>query len=95
MLVPASAVEASQTAGRSTDLDAIQTALESKIIRAKLDALGLTDAEIQARLSRLSDKQIHQFASQIRAVHPAGDVVVELLLVVVLVLLILYLAKRL
>ena len=94
MLVPSTAVKTTGTIHRGADLQTIQTTLESKAIRGKLHAMGLSDAEIQTRLSRLSDTQVHQLASQIRAVNPAGDVLIGLLVAVVLVLLIIYLLKK-
>src|SRR5438128_2008853 len=95
MLVPSTAVQSPGKTDRSADLQTVQTALESKAIRGKLHALGLSDGEIQSRLSRLSEAQIHQLASQIRAVNPAGDgFIFGLLVLVVLVLLIIFLAKR-
>jgi len=95
MLVPANLAQTGQDINRSADLQTIQQTLESKVLRGKLHALGLSDADIQARLSRLSDVQRHQLASQIRAVNPAGDgLIIGLLVVVVLVLLIIYLFKR-
>jgi hypothetical protein len=78
---------------RAADMKTIQTALESKALRGRLKSMGLGDAEVETRLKNLSDKEIHQLASQIEAVRPGG-LVVELLLVVVLVLVILYLVKR-
>ena len=94
MLVPANQVEAAPSVDRETDLKTIQTTLESKVLRAKLHAMGLSDAEIDSRVSKLSDTQVHQLASQIRAVHPAGGLIIGLLVLVVLVLLIIYLIKR-
>ena len=96
MLVPSRLAVPTQDVNSVADAQTIQKTLESKVLRAKLHALGLSDAEIQARLSRLSDAQRHQLASQIRAVNPAGDggFVIGLLVVVVLVLLIIYLIKR-
>ena len=96
LLVPANLETAKPSATRTADLEAVQKTLESKILREKLHAVGLSDAEIQARLSRLSDDQIHRLATQIRAVHPAGDVgLFGILILAVLVLLIIYLVKRL
>ncbi len=97
MLVPANLTQMTPVADKSSDAETIEKTLESKELRGKLHALGLSDAEIQTRLSRLSDAQRHQLASQIRAVHPAGDgggFVIGILVVVVLVLLIIYLVKR-
>lgn len=78
---------------RDADMKVISTALESKLLRAKLKAMGLDEAETQSRLSKLSDREIHQLASRIDAVHPGG-LIVELLVVVVLVLLVVYLIQR-
>lgn len=78
---------------RDADMKVIATALESKLLRAKLKSMGLDEAQTQARLSKLSDQEIHQLASRIDAVHPGG-LVVELLVVVVLVLLVLFLIQR-
>ena len=94
-LVPAPLTQTGQTVNSNEDAQTIQKTLESKVLRAKLHSLGLSDAEINSRLSRLSDAQRHQLASQIRAVNPAGDgLIIGLLVVVVLVLLIIYLFKR-
>src|SRR5947208_611473 len=98
MLIPArvatQAVAAGSQINRTADMAVIQKTLESKMIRQKLHSLGLSDAEIQTRLSRLSNQEVHQLASQIRSVHPAGDAIVYILVVVVLILLIIYLIKR-
>jgi hypothetical protein len=94
MLAPAGTVQSAPQFDREQDVKTIQTALESKILREKLHTLGLSDAEIQTRLSNLSDREVHQLASQIRSVHPAGDVLVGVLVIVVLVLLVIFLIKR-
>lgn len=93
--VRASLAPSDITAGssRAADMKIIQTALESKVLRGRLKAMGLDDKETDGRLSKLSDQEIHQLASKIDAVHPGGFVV-ELLVVVVLVLLVIYLVKR-
>src|SRR5437879_10445815 len=57
---------------RAADMKIVSTALESKVLRAKLKAMGLDEAETQSRLSKLSDREIHQLASRIDAVHPGG-----------------------
>lgn len=93
MLVPTHAVETDSKYDRAADLAVIQKTLESKLIRERLKNLGLHEDEIQVRLSKMSDQEVHQFASQIRAVNPAGFVV-WVLTVVLLVVLILFLVKR-
>ena len=57
--------------------------------------MGLSDEEIQTRLSKLSDQQVHQLASRIHALNPGGDFTLfGVLIFVVVVLLIIYLVKR-
>lgn len=95
MLVPSTAMRPDNSGNnRTADMATIQKTLESQMLRDKLHALGLSDAEIQTRLSRLSDTQMHQLALQIRAVNPGGDLLIGLLVAVVLILLIIYLLKR-
>ena len=94
MIAPASTLKNAPQFDREHDLKTIQTTLESKMLREKLHALGLSDAEIQARLTHMSDAEVHQMASQIRSVHPAGEVIVGILVIVLLVILIIFLVKR-
>ena len=95
MLAPAEIPTATSSLTRSADMKTIAGALESKILRERLKEFGLTDTEINSRLSKLSDKQVHQFATRIHTVNPGGDLtVIGVLIVVVLVLFIIYLVKR-
>ena len=92
-LVPTQAIQSEQKADRAEDLKTIQSTLEMKAVRGRLQALGLTDEEIQSRMSRLSDEEVHQMASQIRAIQPAGFLI-GVLVAVLLVILIIFLIKR-
>lgn len=78
---------------RTGDMKSISSALESKAVRGRLQALGLDEKEIDSRLRQLSDAEIHQLATRLEAVRPGG-VIVEALVIVALVLLVLYLVKR-
>jgi hypothetical protein len=78
---------------RQQELSVIQRALENEMIKAKLDAHGLTPDEIQARLHGLSDEQIHLLAQASDNVLAGGDglgVVIGILLIVLLIILILH-----
>ena len=94
MLAPAQTAPAASgpALDRALDLKAVQTALESKIVRERLKALGLNDKEIEARLGKLSDQQVHKLAKDIKTLSPGGGVV-GLLELVVLVLLIIILLR--
>lgn len=91
MLVPAA--PASATDARAADMKTIQKTLESKVVRERLRALGLTDKEIETRLAKLSDAQVHKLAKDVDTL-AAGGFIEALLVIVVLVLLIVFLAKR-
>jgi len=78
---------------RSVDLEKIQKALETKMIKGRLEQLGFSADEIQSRLGQLSDQQIHELALQVDELRVGGDgavVLVILLLIALGVLLYLY-----
>ena len=89
--------EAIKTAGvsdRALDLQTIQTALETKLVRQRLADLGFTPEEIRARIAQLSDQQIHQVAQKLDEVRVGQDafgVFIALLLIAGFVALIYYL----
>ena len=68
MLVPAVV----PVSDRAADGQAVQKELESKILRQRLHELGFSDKEIEARLEKLSARQIHQLASRIDVLNPGG-----------------------
>ena len=92
MLAPAQGAAAAggQAYDRAGDMKTVQTALESKIVRERLKALGMTDKEIESRLTRLSDQQVHQLAKDVNTLGPGGGIV-GILIVVMLVLAVVYL----
>jgi len=93
--VEASFVPTDQSASsisRQEDMATIQRALEHKLVKERLKDLGYTEEEIQARLDRLSDAEVHSLAGQLDSLMPAGGwevAVVVILLVAILVVLIL------
>ena len=79
---------------RPTDVEKIRKFLETKMIRERLHAFGLSPEEIQARLNQLTDDQIHQVALKLDELKVAGDggeAVIIVLLIAVIVLLVIYL----
>ncbi len=77
---------------KQQELSVIQRALENELVKAKLEAYGLTPDEIQARLQSLSDEQIHLLAQASDNVLAGGDgfgIVIGILLIILLVILIL------
>lgn len=96
MLAPAATAGAAAAGQRAADVSAIEKTLESQAVQERLKALGLSDAEIRSRLGKLSDAEVRQLAGQLEALNPGGDAgfVTGLLVIAVLVLLIVYLVKR-
>lgn len=77
---------------RQVDISTVQRILESKAVSEKLASIGLTKEEIDERITRLTDTELHQFANQLNSIYAGGDgvgIVISLLLIVVLVLVIL------
>jgi len=79
---------------RTADLNTARTALEAKEVRERLHRFGLTDAEIDTRLSKLSDQQLRTLAGDIRTLSPGGErvsfsrdtLLIVLLIVVILII---------
>jgi hypothetical protein len=99
MLSPAlpAAAESPSGSHRMADLQKIQTVLESKIVKQRLEDFGLSQEEINARLAGLSDVQLHQFATDIDAIIPAGDglgIIVVLLVIAILAVILVYLLNH-
>ncbi len=76
----------------------VRRALENKIVAEKLMSRGLTKEEVSDKISEMSDEQVHQIASLTDRIPAGGDsglaIVVTILIIVALVLLIVYLYKR-
>jgi hypothetical protein len=81
---------------RSADIAKIQKALETKELQQRLLDYGLTPDETAARIDKLSDEQLHRFASNLDSVQAGGDALSFLLgiaIIALLVVLIIYLME--
>lgn len=79
-------------ASRAKDLQSVKKVLEQKIVQERLQEIGLSQEDINTRLDKLSDGQLHLMAMQVNSLIPAGDngtvwTIVGILLIVVLVIL--------
>jgi hypothetical protein len=75
----------------------IQRALETEIVKGKLEAYGLTPEEINQRPEGLTDEQVHMLAQASDQVLAGGDgsgAVIAVLLIILIILLILYLTNK-
>jgi hypothetical protein len=79
---------------RSSDLEKIRKVLEMKMVGERLRELGFTPAEIEKKLSQLSDQQIHQLALNIDQLQVGGSsgwvILIVILLIAVVVGVIIY-----
>jgi len=86
-LSPSGIIALSQ-ADRTSHLQNIQKILETKMVCKRLQQLGLSQDDIQRKLSRLDDQQIHQIALKLDKIRVGGngfEVLVVLLLIGILV----------
>jgi hypothetical protein len=80
---------------RDSELSKIQRALETQIVKSKLEAYGLTPDEIAAKLQGMTDDQIHllaQASEDLLAAGDGGEVFLAILLIILIVLLIMYMS---
>jgi len=79
---------------RAADVEKIQAALELKLVQQRLQDLGFSADEITARLSQLTDEQIHSIAARLDDLKVGGDglgIVIAILVIIVLVIVIIQL----
>jgi hypothetical protein len=99
MLAPAVANEMGADAGRVADLQVVQRALESKLVQQRLLDFGLTADEVQARLGKMSNDDVHQLAMQIDSIMPGGDpsgvgLVIAVIVIVILIVILVWLLNH-
>jgi hypothetical protein len=70
---------------RTADLEQIRKVLEAKAVQARLAQLGFSQEEIQARLSQLSDQEIHRLACNLEDLRVGGNGAVAVLVILILV----------
>jgi hypothetical protein len=90
--------EENASTSREIDELKVRRSLENKLVAEKLMSHGLTKEEVSTKLNQMSDEQVHQMAALADKVPAGGDaglgIVVALLVIVALVLLIVFLYKR-
>ncbi len=67
---------------RQTDMITIQRALESSVVKQRLMDYGLSSEEALARISMLSDKDVHLFARNLDSLQAGADAVDALIFLV-------------
>jgi hypothetical protein len=93
MIGSVSSPEASGQVLRGTEINKIQRALETEIVKEKLNAYGLTSDEINQKLQGMTDEQIHMLAQASDDILAGADdglgILIAILIIVLLVILIL------
>ncbi len=76
---------------RQADVNTIQKTLESTEIKQRLLDYGLSSEEAMARINKLSDEQLHQYASKLNSLQAGGHgghLLIILLLVILIIILV-------
>jgi hypothetical protein len=89
MLAPTG--EGAAAYNRASDQEKVQSLLERKVIQQRLKDLGYNAGDIERRMDRLSDAQVHQVAMRVDQQLPAGDGGASLWIIVGAVLLLILL----
>lgn len=76
---------------RGQDMATVKQVMENKIVSQRLKALGYSEQEVEAKLSQLSDAEMHKLATKVDNLTSGGVIgfVIAVLIVVLLVVLIL------
>ena len=91
--IPSKVIKMSEI-DRNADLLQIKKILETKAVSVRLEQLGFTAEEIQARLAQLSDQKIHQIALQLDQLKVGqGDALGIIIAVLVIAILVVVLLK--
>ncbi len=99
-MVDSQMIEEGQNASTLREINEkkVRRALENKIVAEKLQSHGLTPEEVSDKLATMTDDQVHQIASLSDRIPAGGDgatgVIIAILVIVALVLLIIFLWKR-
>ena len=82
---------------RQQDTTTIKKVLEQKLVKQRLKVLGYSEDEVKARLDKLSDNELHRFATQLDALTAGGGVLgvlVAILVIVGIIALILFITGK-
>lgn len=59
---------------RARDMEQIRVLLEKKEVASRLESMGMASAEVEKRLARLSDQDLHKLALEFDKLNPGGQV---------------------
>jgi uncharacterized protein DUF6627 len=85
------------TSTRDADMLMAQRALENKIVAQKLRDYGVSATEVKAKLTTMSDKDLHTLASASKGLPTGSDgagAIIGILIIVILIIVILKLMNK-
>lgn len=91
---PSQAMSIGET-DRQADNQKIQTLLENKVAKQRLQDFGFSEQEVKSRLSQLSDQQLHKLALNIDELKVGQDglgIIIALLVIAILVVVLIQLS---
>jgi hypothetical protein len=92
-LAPSKTSAGTASTGREADLQAVRQALEHKLVAQKLKDYGLTKTEVEAKLPRMSDSDMHQIALLSKKLPQGGDAVGDIVVILIIVILVIVIIK--
>jgi len=97
-LAPSKTSSGTSSASREANIQAVRQALEHKLVAQKLKDYGLSTSEVEAKLPRMSDADVHQIALLSKKLPHGGDdavgTIVVILIIVILVIVIIKLMNK-
>lgn len=73
-----------KTIDSSNDSLNLSRAVDADIVSAQLKKLGLTENDINERLDKLTDEELHQFASNPSDIYPGGSLAGAIILTAII-----------
>jgi uncharacterized protein DUF6627 len=86
--VAAAPLPPARDGGATTDLETVRVVLESRIVRERLLALGVSPADAAATLDRLTPAERAELAARAREMDAGGDAIAILAIAIILGLLV-------
>ena len=92
-LAPSKTSDGTAPARREADLQSVRQALEHKLVAQKLKDYGVSASEVEARLPRMSDTDVHQIALLSKKLPQGGDAVGDIVIILIIVILVIVIIK--
>ncbi len=97
-LAPSQTSQGAPATDRQADLQTLRQTLENKLVAQKLKDYGVSASEVEARLPRMSDADVHQIALLSKKLPQGGDdavgTIIVILIIVILVIVVIKLMNR-